>query len=232
MSFRLLKAQCLFCGRRVAEHIQPGLSLDLCTGCHRDLPWNKQACDNCGQPVKVGNLCENCQQHPPVYSSCIAPLLYRYPVDTLTRRFKNNSDLPAGRLLGMLLAETLGPLLDNVAAKPTVTWVPLHFTRRLQRGFNQSQELAVTVAGHLGLPLVSTLGRRYGGLDQKTQSADRRKENTRGLFSASNSLGGQILLIDDVITSGATVAACAEALLLAGADDVIVAAPARTPAVC
>ena len=112
--------------------------------------------------------------------------------------------------------------LDAVVAVPTSPW------RRLVRGINPADLLAYPVASHQGLPLFHPLVRRrlpsQAGLPRRARAG-----NARGAFQASCGVRGRILLVDDVVTTGSTARACAEALLLAGADEVHLLTVAATP---
>jgi ComF family protein len=106
--------------------------------------------------------------------------------------------------------------------------VPLHWRRRWQRGFNQSELLARAVARRYGLPVLDVLRRKRATPTQAGLSNARRRSNVAGAFTVRGAVSGRrILLVDDVMTTGATAAACAAALKRAGARHVAVLALAR-----
>ncbi|MGA2197810.1 MAG: ComF family protein [Bryobacteraceae bacterium] len=133
------------------------------------------------------------------------------------------------------LAKPLGDLL--AAALPreerfdAITAVPLHWRRRWQRGFNQSELLARAMAERYGIPVVRALGRVRATVSQAGLSNTRRRENVAMAFACRRGAralaGKRILLIDDVLTTGSTAAACARALKRAGAAKVALLAVAR-----
>lgn len=111
-----------------------------------------------------------------------------------------------------------------------VTWVPLARRRKAERGFDQARVLASVVGGELGLPVRRLLRRRVSSGPQAKRDADARRAAMRGAFEVLDRVAvpASVLLVDDVLTTGATAAACAEALLVRGARrvDLVVAARA------
>ena len=136
------------------------------------------------------------------------------------------------RPLGDLLAEA-GSAMLAVGAVDCLVPVPLHPSREAERGFNQSVLLANRVGRRWGVPVERrALRRRRPTLSQTDLDAERRRANVRGAFTLSRSAaveGRHVLLIDDVFTTGATVAECARVLLEAGASAVGVLTLARVP---
>ncbi len=123
---------------------------------------------------------------------------------------------PLGRLMVTLALHLQTPTIDAVCP------VPLHWSRRFWRGFNQAELLAGPLARELGVPLLPLLRRRRGGKTQVGRTAGERREALAGAFRAS-SVPRHVLLVDDVVTTGATILACSTALREAGAEWVSVA---------
>lgn len=215
---------CLLCG----TILEP--ATDFCPGCREELPFNRQACPLCGLPLSSHKpqTCGRCIRHPPPFTTTQAPLRYEAPVDRLVGGLKFHHQLHLASPLGRLFCQQLPrshPLPDIILP------VPLHPRRLRERGFNQSLELARSVATGLGLPLTHRDCRRViatppqSGLDQRG-----RMKNLHKAFVADSQVKGlHIALFDDVITTGATVTAVTQALLKAGAERVDVWALARTP---
>jgi predicted amidophosphoribosyltransferase len=127
------------------------------------------------------------------------------------------------------VADALGAAMAEAcdATADAVTWVPLSRRRRAERGFDQARALAAAVAPRLGLPLVALLRRTADAGHQARRGGEERRTAMRGLFVTGGEPPPRVLLIDDVLTTGATVAACAEALLAEGANEVSVLTAAR-----
>jgi ComF family protein len=163
----------------------------------------------------------------------VAALHYRYPVDWLVRRFKFSRDLACGAVLANELQHAVGP--DLHAVPPCIVPVPLHWSRQLRRGFNQSDLLAARLSRSLGLAVDRRLLRRtrrtsaQSGLD-----AARRRRNVRGAFVATprgpaGAAPSHVALVDDVCTTGETLADCSRALRRIGVRVISIWIAARAP---
>ena len=199
---------------------QPGL--DLCRPCCAELPWLCQACPRCALPLPedaADTLCAHCQKCPPVLDGCRALFRYRAPVDRWIQDLKFHQDLSAARLFGTLLAQdpTLPPPSASLALLP----VPLHAKRLAQRGYNQALEIARPLK-RAGYHVDARCCRRSRHTDaQSALSAAKRKGNVWGAFSVPVPIQGRhFLLIDDVLTTGATLNELAHTLRRAGAESV------------
>jgi ComF family protein len=134
-----------------------------------------------------------------------------------------------GRHLAASLAEALG---DRLTGCDRVVPVPLHWRRRLARGYNQAERIARPLAAHLGLPYIPALARRRATPPQSLLGRDQRLANLRRAFRIPRPervRGFHILLVDDVATTGATLDAAAAALKTAGAVRVTALVAGRTP---
>ncbi|MGB9430554.1 MAG: ComF family protein [Gammaproteobacteria bacterium] len=221
---KLYPPVCLLCG-------QPSHSTrELCAACSRDLSWNRHACERCAAPLPEAapnSWCGHCLKSAPVWDHAASPLLYAWPLDRLLQRFKFNGDLATGRLLGELLADYLAA---GGTAKPDLLIpVPLHSARLRERGFNQALELARPVSRRLRLPVANDVCvRSKNTAVQSRLDAVERHRNLRNAFTSRSSLAGaQVAILDDVVTTGATVAALSETLKQAGAATIEVWSLAR-----
>ncbi len=222
--------RCPVCGDAIAQ--QGG----LCGECWGELEVpGEPACATCQRPlggvaITQSNHCFVCKAEPPRHSGVIAATLYNDASRQLILTLKHGGKIALAPLLGQLLAARMPPAEGEL---PLLVPVPLHRWRIWKRGFNQAaliaQDLAKRGKGDL---LIDGLVRRkptpsLGGLGQ-----DERKNALSGAIAvrrgaASRISGATIILVDDVLTSGATSTACVDALLDAGAASVQIACFAR-----
>ncbi len=182
------------------------------------------------------DTCEACRIHPPPFSRTVVALPYDFPWDGLLSRFKFHGAVDLAPVLAASLAQAVALALDLAPdTRPHRVWpVPLSDARLRQRGYNQAWELARRVARHVGLPAQATgLVRTRSTLPQSELSRDERWRNVAGAFAVrpagANLAGQRLALVDDVMTTGATLGAAAQALRDAGALDVQLWVVARTP---
>ena len=220
----LLPWRCLVC----AGAGQPGL--DLCAACQAELAWNRCACARCGVPLpRPAPACGACLRSPPPFAATFAPWTYAFPLDRLLPRFKFHGDLAAGALVAGRLAEALRDAPRPDALVP----VPLHRRRLRERGYDQALELARPLARALGLPLLAGgLRRERATAAQSDLDAKARRRNVRGAFAvvAGTRWPAHVALVDDVMTTGATLRECARVLRAAGVARVDVWVAARAAA--
>lgn len=217
----LLPPRCPSCGTRIADNGH------LCGAC-----WGQMAmisapmCGRCGLPFAAGDLdgaeCGACMREQPEFDWARAAVVYDDKAKSLILGLKYGgigSGVPAlGRMMAGAIARENRPDL--------IIPVPLHSRRLLMRRFNQSQLLAKTLATTLSLPLEPfVLERRKATPSQGTLNRKGRKRNVAGAFRVSARgrqmiAGKSVLLVDDVLTTGATASACAKALKHGGASHV------------
>ena len=157
-----------------------------------------------------------------------APFHYRPPLDGHIQALKFRPSRPMGRALGLLLAEVLEDRCDTVGIDVLIP-VPLHHRRLCERGFNQAFEIARPVAARTGLPLVIRgIQRQANTRAQTLLAAADRHSNMHGAFGVTRDFKGMnVAIVDDVITTGATVNALAASLRGAGAETIHAWALAR-----
>jgi ComF family protein len=217
----MLPPRCVLC-------LDPGQApaLDLCADCASDLPAVPTSCPRCAEPAS-GAECAHCATAPPPYVRAFAAHAYAWPVDALVRGFKYHGQLPYGRVLGTLLAEAVATA--RLPAPDLIVPVPLHPARERERGYNQAWELARVVAATLRTPAAPNACRRVRATaPQANLDAAARRANLSGAFVVPRALrGARVAVVDDVLTTGATLGAVANALHDAGAAEVQVWAVAR-----
>ncbi|GAB2510277.1 ComF family protein [Pseudoxanthomonas sangjuensis] len=218
----LLPPRCLLCGEAGAH------GRDLCAACATVLPWNRSACTRCALPLPEPGVCGECLQRPPALTETRAAFVYGFPLDRLAPRFKFHRDLAAGRLLAELMADGLVAAPRPEALVP----VPLHRRRLRRRGYDQALELARPLARTLGIPLhADLLSRQRATAPQSELDAAARQRNLRNAFAVppNRAMPQHVALVDDVMTTGATLRAAARALLKAGVLRVDAWVCARVP---
>lgn len=218
----LFVPRCLICGELGAN------GLDLCANCRETLPAQRHACSHCALPLAQPGACGQCQQHGPLLDHCHAAFVYAYPLDRLVPRLKFHRDLAAGRLLGELLLESIAAA--QLPLPQALVPVPLHAGRLRQRGYDQALELARPLARRLKLSLrADALQRSRATAAQSELDAGQRQRNVHQAFRACGPMPAHVVLIDDVMTTGATLQAAARALRQAGVQRVDAWVCARVP---
>jgi ComF family protein len=178
-------------------------------------------CRRCGRPTEA--RVERCRDCPPaVIDRVRAPFLYEGPMSRAIKAMKFSGWHALARHLGDAMAVLIDHPID------AVTWVPLSRRRRARRGFDQAELLARAVARRAGLPRVRLLSRLRDTRAQARLVGSDRRSALRGAFAAVGTQPPAVLLGDDVLTTGSTASACAEALRSAGARSVSVLAAARS----
>jgi ComF family protein len=211
----------------------------LCPDCFRLTGFvTEPCCDKCGVPFAhaaqggVGQVCRQCQVHPPPWGRARAALLYDEQTRRLVLPFKYADRTDLAAVLAPMMARAGAVLLRDA---DLLVPVPLHRRRLLARGYNQAALLAGALAGLTGLAVVlDALRRIRATVPLSGLGAEARSLTVEGVFAvhprrAALLVGRRVLLIDDVLTSGATCSACVEVLLDAGAAEVDVLVAARVP---
>lgn len=214
--------ECMLCGAK-GEH-----PYDLCLECLGDLQQNRTGCPRCGIPLNAeGVICGPCSRRSPPFERTVAAFRYAPPLDYLLQQLKFHRRLELAPLLGSLLASTVirsgGPLPALIIP------VPMSHARLRQRGYNQALELARPLSRQLGISIDRQRCRRVRHTPAQTslKGREERRKNMRGAFVVDRGLPSHVAILDDVITTGATVAELARTLRRSGVDNIEVWACAR-----
>jgi len=213
-----LPQQCLLCAAAGRDA--------LCDACYRQLPWFVAAhCPRCALPTPGGALCGACLRRLPRFDRVAAACVYAYPLAELIRSYKYHGTLALATLFAQMLAAGI-----SSAGADLIVPLPLSRTRLRQRGFNQALEIARVVSRSARIPLAVRICRRVrDGAPQAALPWDERRKNIRGAFVCDADLTGQrVAVIDDVLTTGATLDEIAKILKRAGAFEVYGWVVART----
>lgn len=213
---------CLLCDA------QGGTITNLCDDCARELPRLPNPCVVCGaSEIPRTGLCPACTTRPPPVDRTVCALAYASPVDYLVGRLKFQRDL-------RVVPALAGLLVRSVASGTDADWlapVPIAASRLRRRGFNQALEIARVVSKGTGVRITRVARRRRGADTPQSSLGDTsaRRANVAHAFEARGPICGHVAIVDDVVTTGATVNALARCLKDAGAGRVEVWAVARTP---
>lgn len=204
--------------------------MDLCQACFEDLSRNIHCCYRCGEhfetPTAIPQLCGRCLKKPPSFDETHAPYLYDDAMRFLITQLKFGHRYKHARLLGTLLANCLA---ESTELPECIIPVPLHRNRYGQRGFNQSIEIARHLSKQLDIPLdLNSCVRSRNTPHQAELAAKQRRKNIKNAFSIIKPLPYQyVAIVDDVMTTGATVEALAHVLKRHGVSQVDVWVCAR-----
>lgn len=200
----IMPRTCVFCGT-----LSQGEEENICTGCYADLPW----ADSASVPL------------PAPFECFIAPLNYDFPIDASIKAFKFKRKLYYAPAFAELLCSACTLLPDDIDA---VLPVPLHWRRKAHRGFNQAEEIAKPVAKLLKVPIVRGVRRGRATPFQSGLAAKERERNLRQAFTMRRRITfSHVLVIDDVVTTGATARSLAKVLTANGVDRVSAMTVAR-----
>lgn len=218
---RLLPAQpCLLCGANTHDGL-------CCAACDADLPrLTEEHCPVCALPALAGNVCGRCLKQAPPFDHTVAAFSYQFPLDKLIQALKYRERLVLVNFLAEALARRISSRPDCIVA------LPLHPTRLRERGFNQSLLLARQISRRLAIPLLPDACERVRNTPpQSSLPWKERDKNMRQAFACKPGadVGGKhVAIVDDVMTTGASVGELARALKQAGASEVSAWVVART----
>ena len=216
---------CDVCDREVFSYPHPR----LCEDCQKALVKNdKTTCEKCGRAVVTAGVCLNCKSVIPAFDKGISPFVYYDEVAGVVNRYKSGKSH-----LAVTFAEYMAVAFKGIGTQvDAVTFVPLDKDKRRARGYDQAELLAKKVAEILGLPLLSALTCLGKKELQKELSVAERRDNVEGIYRVTQRKAVKdktLLLVDDIMTTGATGSECASRLKRAGAKGVMFLTIASLP---
>ena len=235
----LFKPNCLLCASSQANNH------GLCSACLVELPWHPiSSCAQCGLSSS-GQLCGSCISSPPDFDATQAVFIYQYPIDKMMQRYKYGNMLNISHTFGQLLAEkkplsylnsctfntsAFNTCAFNTSAVDLIIPMPMHPTRIKQRGFNQALEIAKVLSkNHPDKLDYKSVVRQTLTPPQASLPLKERVKNIKGAFKVKNNLAGKrIAIVDDVMTTGASLNELAKTLKNAGASHIECWVIART----
>lgn len=211
---------CFLCGAR-------SLGALLCPACAADLPRLAAGrCPVCATPTLAGTVCGRCLKQPPAFERSVAVYRYDFPVSVLVQQLKYGGELALAPWLADRLAEQVG----TTGLPDLLIPMPLHARRLQERGFNQAALIAGGLARRLDLPSGLDVCRRVKDTRPQVELPIKsRRGNMRNAFVCDADLSGRrVALVDDVMTSGASLNELARVVRKAGATEVAAWVLART----
>jgi ComF family protein len=218
-SQRVFAQNCLLCATNNANDI------GLCAACLKDLPWQPDSsCPQCGLTSNY-QVCGSCLSSPPYFDASHALCLYTYPLDAMMHTYKYGKQLNLSRTFGQLLLQKI-----QVHKVDLIIPMPMHPTRLKQRGFNQALEIAkILTTNNANLLDYKSVIRQTLTPPQASLPLKDRVKNIKGAFKVNTDLKGKrIAIVDDVMTTGASLNELAKTLKQAGAAHVECWVVART----
>lgn len=216
-----LSSHCALCLKRS--------ELPLCKACHAALPANTDhTCQCCDLPLLTNaHVCPGCMTKSPAFDRVITGLKYEFPVADLIMQLKNQH---AYHWLDILVEPLLKRIAEKGVSPDMISPVPLHWSRRLSRGYNQSALIARNLSYELDIPYIETIKKTTKTVPQQKLNKVQRLGNLKRCFECVADVHNQhIVLVDDVVTTGATAQTLATLLKKQGARRVEIWALARTP---
>jgi ComF family protein len=220
-----LEHHCLLCA-------EPSRSR-ICRHCQELLVKPGYNCQQCALPLEHFALfCGQCLKQAPAFDSVFSPFLYRAPISALILDYKQKGHEYTGKGLSDLFCQSVSHHYQqqHLSLPSLITPVPLHWRSQWNRGFNQSACFSFALSQHMGIAHFDHSRRVKGTKPQKALSKKERIKSLRNSFLVTKPLNGKsIVIVDDVMTTGATVNSLATELKRAGAGSISVWVLARTP---
>lgn len=220
---------CHFCGAELNEEDRED---SLCPKCRARLPYrHENVCPVCGEYVNSPGLCSKCRKSTPPFVKAYSAFDYKGAIQRMIINYKEECSPWLGPYIAKYLT-SYAKAMDITA--DYLTYVPSSAFAVKRRGFEPNRKVAVLLSNSIGIPLTEPLCRKIQKKDQKELNAEQRFDNVAHAFAMKEEydrsilIGKRVLLIDDVMTTGATVTACARILKANGAKEIIILTLARS----
>ena len=199
-----------------------------CAACWQNLPHLKTACRHCARSTPDGEICGRCLTKPLSTGIAVVPLTYEGDAIRLVRALKFENSLRAAHTLGYLVAAEVKARYPESGLPRQIVPTPMSWRRHVVRGYNQATRLAEDISKRLSIPTVNALKRRHGPT-QHGRSRSARESLAANSFIYTGHIEEHIALLDDVMTTGATMRAMATTCRNAGVRRIDLWATCRTP---
>ncbi len=211
----------------------------LCVGCLADATADRKGIERCLQCASwlakhdKSMRCQTCMDNPPIFARAVCAFDYGFPMDMLINGFKEQGKLAYAEMFASMLCRSMKESSGEMFDVDFLIPVPAGVSSLLRRGFNPAGEIARALASLTGIRLSRNwLFRDRHALPQKTMTLAQRRQSVEGLYRCDRRLPPVwVGLVDDVMTTGSTLNACAQALIDAGVQGVVALVVARTPQV-
>jgi len=212
---QVFPSRCLVCGGHAVEH-----TLGVCTRCASHISAiPKPVCQVCGNPVGTEGVCLRCQTEPPPFDKLMSAAVFSGPIKDIIHSFKYGGATYYKKYLSRVLYDLVK---DEVHRCDVISFVPLHWTRMMVRGYNQAALMARELSHLTRVPVgYGILKKTRGTAPQVGLSRPQRRKNVSGAFHAQGVSTRSVLVVDDVITTGHTAIEVSRALKNAGAEYVL-----------
>ena len=203
----------------------------LCQDCLALLKENTLSCQRCDLPLQQVGICPDCQQRPPIFDRALCGLEFDEHASFLINQMKHERGTGwLDVLLKPLLTKIDVFYADSKTLPQALIPVPLHWRRFLIRGFNQSDILARQLSKKYHIPVLTSVRKKHATALQQSLNRKQRSQNLAKVFALNtHPIPDYVAIVDDVVTTGATVDALANLLKTAGVERVDIWALARTP---
>ncbi len=220
--------KCVFC-----EEVLENENFAVCPSCVSKISYNKRACRVCGTPLDTvygERICPSCRKKKRAFRAAYVPLVYKDEVRASILGFKFGGKRARAKTFAALIYMKIR---EAEAERPdALTFVPMHFIKLGKRGYNQAELLAKEL-GHLwSVPVLPMLRKTENAKPQSKRHGQDRKTAPFRMYAprkGADATGKRVLLVDDVVTTGTTMEACARILRKMGAKNIEIAAIAATP---